>query len=82
MMGADYFEEEAPNHYIKSDVHMGIGAGCTIEHCIIDKNARIGDNVIIRRQDPGIDLDGAFYYIRDGITVIPKNAIIPPGAVI
>ena len=82
MMGADYFEEEAPNHYIKSDVRMGIGAGCTIEHCIIDKNARIGDNVIIRRQDPGIDLDGAFYYIRDGITVIPKNAIIPPGAVI
>jgi glucose-1-phosphate adenylyltransferase len=26
--------------------------------------------------------DGSFYYIRDGIIVIPKNAVVPDGTVL
>ena len=50
-----------------------------IEDAIIDKNARIGDGVVITPQDKEVDSEGADYYIRDGIVVIPKNAVIPSG---
>ncbi|MCL2326500.1 MAG: sugar phosphate nucleotidyltransferase [Proteobacteria bacterium] len=85
MMGADYFEEEnpaPPNTQAPNYVPLGIGRNVTMEHCIIDKNARIGDGVIIRRQAEGLDLDAENYFIRDGITVIPKGATILPGTVI
>ncbi len=85
MMGADYYEEENPKNIDTSApnyVPMGIGRNVTMEHCIIDKNARIGDGVIIRRQPEGSNLDGDGYYVRDGITVISRGATIPPGTVI
>ena len=85
MMGADYYEEENPKFIDKDTapkIPIGIGRNVTIEHCIIDKNARIGDGVIIRRQPEDLNLDGDNYYVRDGITVIPKGAIIPPSTVI
>lgn len=86
MLGADYYEEENPKIFSGDEqsfsVPMGIGKNVTIEHCIIDKNARIGDDVIIRRQPEGYNFDGEFYYVRDGITVIPKGAVIPPKTLI
>jgi glucose-1-phosphate adenylyltransferase len=45
-------------------------------------NARIGENVIIGN-DKGLEAaDAESYYIRDGIVVVPKNAVIPDGTVI
>ncbi|MFA5623988.1 MAG: glucose-1-phosphate adenylyltransferase [Bradymonadales bacterium] len=85
MMGADYYEEESPQPMDPDSegyVPLGIGRNVTMEHCIVDKNARIGDGVIIRRHDDGVNVDGEYYCIRDGITVIPKHAVIPPGTVI
>jgi len=85
MMGADYYEEEYPKFVDRTDpnyVPMGIGRNVTMEHCIVDKNARIGDGVVIRRQPEGTNFDGDGYYIRDGITVIPKGSRILPGTII
>ena len=85
MMGADYYDEENPKFLDDGErpsIPLGIGKNVTIEHCIIDKNARIGDGVIIRRQPDDLNLDGENYYVRDGITVIPKGAVIPPCTVI
>lgn len=85
MMGADYFEEESPqplDPHSPGYVPLGIGRNVTMEHCIVDKNARIGDGVIIRRHDDTVNVDNPNYCIRDGITVIPKHAIIAPGTVI
>lgn len=85
MMGADYYDEENPkvlNGESLETIPLGIGRNVTIEHCIIDKNARIGDGVIIRRQPEDLNLDAENYYVRDGITVIPKGAVIMPGTVI
>ena len=59
--------------------HMSIGRGCKIQRAIIDKNVRIGDSVVISDKSGSPDFDGQNYFIRDGIVIIPKNAVIPPG---
>ena len=67
-------------------VMIGIGKNCHIENAIIDKNARIGDNVVIKPFPAGTELDDPQepkrYYVRDGIVVIPKNAVIESNTVI
>lgn len=76
IMGADYYEDEVPS---KESIRMGIGDGSIIENAIIDKNARIGKNVIITNLKDKKTFDGNWCYIRDGIVVIPKNAVIKDG---
>ena len=58
---------------------IGIGRGCNIQRAIIDKNARIGDNVVISPEGKDEEMDGEGFYIREGIVVIPKNSIIASG---
>ena len=78
VMGADYYESDKGGTPA-GEIPIGIGRDCVIEDAIIDKNARIGDGVIITPQDKEADSEGPGYYIRDGIVVIPKNATIPSG---
>ena len=84
LMGADYYESDASRvENEKSGVpKVGIGRNCLIQNAIIDKNARIGDNSVLVNRD-GIDnYDGEDYYIRDGIVIVPKDAMIPPETVV
>jgi glucose-1-phosphate adenylyltransferase len=53
-----------------------------INGAIIDKNARIGNDVIIRYDPARADVDEGSWVSVDGIVVVPKNAIIPDGTVI
>ncbi len=79
MMGADFFEttQDRNRNRELGRPHVGIGDNCHIEQAIIDKNARIGNNVRITRH-PEVDfLETDNYAIRDGIVVIPKDTIIP-----
>jgi glucose-1-phosphate adenylyltransferase len=76
IMGADYFELGPTD---SSQPLMGIGRNCVIDRAIIDKNARIADGVVITPEGKPPDFDADNYFIRDGIVVIPKNAIIPAG---
>jgi UDP-3-O-[3-hydroxymyristoyl] glucosamine N-acyltransferase len=46
---------------------------------LIDKNARIGDGVVITPEGKPENVDGNNYYIRDGVVVVPKGAVIPAG---
>jgi len=78
LMGSDYYIDEEDVQSIR----IGIGKGCQIEGAIIDKNARLGEGVIIQRFPTGTDLDRDDWCVRDGIVVIPKNAVIPSGTVI
>lgn len=78
MMGADLYEEDLPERD-PGVPPMGIGRDCVIQRAIIDKNARIGDAVVISPDGKPADLDAGNYYVRDGIVVIPKNAVIPNG---
>ncbi|MDZ7265234.1 MAG: glucose-1-phosphate adenylyltransferase [candidate division KSB1 bacterium] len=83
MLGADFFDSDdmLRDRQPKDEAlpALGIGRNCVIERAIIDKNARIGDNVIIKNKSDVKNLEGKNYWIQDGITVIPKNAIIPSG---
>jgi glucose-1-phosphate adenylyltransferase len=76
VMGADYFELGSTD---SSQPAMGIGKNCVIDRAIIDKNARIGDGVVITPEGKSQNLDADNYFIRDGIVVVPKNAVIPEG---
>jgi glucose-1-phosphate adenylyltransferase len=60
----------------------GIGSNCHVEGAILDKNARLGDQVIIRPFPRGLEMDCGNWFVRDGIVVIPKNANIPAGTII
>lgn len=80
LMGADYFDE--PESLPPDTPALGIGANCQIEGAIIDKNVRMGEQVVIRPYPRGIDLDRHLWVVRDGIVVIPKDTIIQPGMVI
>ena len=81
LMGADYYEGQGPGRPGNTPP-MGIGRGCRIEGAIIDKNARIGENVRIEPFPRGVDLDDENWTVRDGIVVIPKDAVLPAGSVI
>lgn len=78
MMGADYYESEV-HKPVAGVPSIGIGRNCVINGAIIDKNARIGNNVVISPEGKSQDLDGDGYYIRDGIVVVPKNSVIKDG---
>ena len=78
LMGADFYQDDDP--YPSPDhPPLGIGRDCVIDGAIIDKNARIGDGVVITPEGKPADVDGENYYIRDGVVVIPKGAVIPAG---
>jgi glucose-1-phosphate adenylyltransferase len=79
MMGADYYEEDS---HKKGSVPIGVGKNSYIEGAIIDKNARIGEGVIIKPFPLGTETEGENWFIRDGIVVISKSTVIPPGTII
>ena len=78
VMGADFYETD-PASSQRGLTPIGIGRNCVIDRAIIDKNARIADGVVITPEGKPADLDAGNYFIRDGIVVVPKNAVIPPG---
>jgi glucose-1-phosphate adenylyltransferase len=76
MMGADLYELDDKAAGVPP---IGVGRDCVIEGAIIDKNARIGNGVVISPKNGAENLDAEGYYIRDGIVVVPKNSVIPDG---
>ncbi len=84
MLGCDYYETQASilENEVLGKPRIGIGRHTRIENAIIDKNARIGDNVTISPAGKPENMDHPLCYIRDGIVIIPKNATIPHGTVI
>lgn len=84
MMGADFYEtdEEMKADAEKGIPHTGVGRNCWIKGAIIDKNARIGDNVRLSVEGKA---DGAYPHgiiVRDGVLLVPKGGIVPSGSVV
>ncbi|KAJ9166040.1 hypothetical protein P3X46_020841 [Hevea brasiliensis] len=86
MMGADYYqtESEIASLLAEGKVPIGVGQNTKIRNCIIDKNAKIGRDVVITNADDVQEADKPEegFYIRSGITVILKNATIKDGTII
>ncbi len=81
IMGSDFYENDSDRQDNRKlgRPDIGIGKGCRIENAIIDKNARIGDGVHLSPrgkpdlwQAPGV-------FVRDGVLLVTKNAIIASG---
>lgn len=79
VMGANTWETIPEG---SDQIPTGIGRDCTVRNAIIDFNARIGDGCKLINPDGHIDFDGDNYSIRDGIIIVHKNAVIPPGTII
>ncbi len=83
IMGSDVFESigEIRSNLKDSRPHIGIGPNTTIRRAIIDKNVRIGKDVkLINRENiENYDAPDRSFYVREGIIIVPKNAVIPDG---
>ncbi|KAI9074928.1 hypothetical protein K1719_043091 [Acacia pycnantha] len=83
MMGVDYYqtESEIASLLAEGEVPIGIGRNTKIRNCIIDKNAKIGKDVVIMNtdgvQEADTPKDG--FYIHSGITIIVEKARIEDG---
>jgi glucose-1-phosphate adenylyltransferase len=84
VIGSDEYEsaESIAESEAAGRPRVGIGANTRIANAIIDKNARIGNNVVITPDGKPENVDHEMYYIRDGIVIIPKNGVVPDGTVI
>ncbi len=86
VMGSDFYESYEERIALRNGggIPLGVGQGTTVKRAILDKNARIGDNVTIVNKDNVEEADRAEqgFYIRNGIVVIVKNATIPDGTII
>jgi len=80
VMGNDYYE--TLDEMEASEQPMGIGNGCVIHRAIVDKNCRVGNNVVIKGSSEAKDTETDTYVIRDGIIVLKKGVLIPNGTVI
>lgn len=86
IMGADYYQPfaERQSDCQTTQIPLGVGADTVVRRAIIDKNARIGCNVQIINKDrvEEAEREKQGFYIRSGIVVVLKNAVIPDGTVI
>ncbi len=84
ILGCDYYETQSSvEECVKTGrPRIGVGQNTRMENAIIEKNARIGDNVVISPAGKPENLDHPLYFVRDGIIIIPKNGVIPHGTVI
>jgi glucose-1-phosphate adenylyltransferase len=76
LLGADFYQEEDPG---RDEVSLGIGRDAVIEGAIVDKNARIADGVRLTNPHGVQHADGDGWYVRDGIIVVPKGALVRQG---
>jgi glucose-1-phosphate adenylyltransferase len=76
LLGADFYHEEETR---AEDVTLGIGEHVVLDRVIVDKNARIADGVRLVNESHTVEADGDGWYIRDGIIVVPKGAVVTKG---
>lgn len=80
IMGNDYYQTVADINELPGNELMGIGNDCFIQHAILDKNVRIGHDVVIIGGADLADDETDTYCIREGIVIVKKGAHIPAGA--
>jgi glucose-1-phosphate adenylyltransferase len=83
VIGADLYETpEEIAGALAGEPPIGIGDDSIIDRAIIDKDARIGKGVRILNEAKVRERDAAHHFIREGLVIVPKGAVIPDGTVI
>ena len=86
MMGADHYERDSVRVEKRDRLGLpalGVGENSTVTNAIIDKNARIGKGVRLSPkgcEDGWVD-ESKGLFVRDGVLVVLKNAVVPDGTV-
>ena len=80
LMGNDFYQdlEEIKSGELAGNV-MGVGERSYLNKCILDRNCCIGDDVRINGGKHLADAENDLYWVRDGIVIVKKGAIIPNG---
>jgi glucose-1-phosphate adenylyltransferase len=83
MFGADYFDCPSLMEGMEvPEIPLGIGEGSVIKNAIIDKNARIGNNVYLTPDGKPDGYEHEGIHVKDGILCIARNTVIPDNTVI
>ncbi|GFR48806.1 hypothetical protein Agub_g10757 [Astrephomene gubernaculifera] len=85
--GASYYDHEKPLERPISAAYppLGIGEGSEVRKAIVDLDCRVGKNVkLVNKEGVYESYDRAVQgmYIRDGIIVLSRSAVIPDGTVL
>jgi glucose-1-phosphate adenylyltransferase len=81
LLGADYYGADDDEDGDRS-VPLGVGQDSVLNRVIVDKNARIGRGVRLVNEKNVQEADGDNYYIRSGIIIVPKNAVVKDGTIV
>ena len=79
LLGADVYRDGRSAGDVPA---LGIGRDVVLDRVIVDKNARIGAGVRLVNEQGIQHADGDGWYIREGIVVVPKGGVVPPGTVV
>ena len=84
LIGADRFETDAERERNRSRgiPNLVVGDNVVIEHAILDKDCRVGNNVRLVNSRGVTDEEAPNYVIRDGIIAITRGTAFPDGTVI
>ncbi|GGX03129.1 glucose-1-phosphate adenylyltransferase [Aquimarina muelleri] len=81
MIGANSYQDmqELDKDYEEGIPSIGVGDRCYINNTILDKDVRIGNDVVINGGAHLEDTEQDVYVIREGVVVIKKGTVIPDG---
>jgi glucose-1-phosphate adenylyltransferase len=84
VMGNDRYETETDREasLARGIPPLGIGDDTIVRRAILDKDVRVGRNVQIVNERNLTEHDGPNFYVRDGIVIVPKLAVVPDHSVI
>ena len=86
LIGADRYEtdQEQRDNVRTGHPMLNVGDGTRIRTAILDKDCRVGKNVVVENAAGVAEYDHpqGLWHVRDGIVCIPRGAVIPDGTVI
>ncbi len=82
LLGADFYEAEDDAPRGDQRARLGLGRNVVLDRVIVDKNARIGNDVRLVNEAALQQADGDGYFIRGGIVIVPKGAIVKDGTIV
>lgn len=75
IMGNDFYKRPIPTERLPSV--LGIGKNTLIRKAIVDKHVHIGDNVKLINQNQLDHYNSDHLFVRDGIIIVTRGAVIP-----
>ena len=82
LLGADYSEADEDVPREGDEAKLGLGRNVVLDRAIVDKNARIGNDVRLANEAGVQHADGDGYFIRSGIVIVPKGGVVKDGTVV